>query len=543
MKGTVGVVSAPHALAAEVGAGVLQRGGNAFDAAVAVALAIGITQPYHSGLGGGCNITFMDATGKAGHINARGPAPQALTRDLFFEGDAPDYTRVRAGGLAVTIPSLVAGLEVLHQGRGRLPWLEVCLAPLSLASEGFTADFMLANVYRRGDTAEKIAHYAQDTPFAEPIREGQRVVQPRLAETLTVIARDPRAVYEGDIARQLVAAVQRSGGVLSLEDLASYQPRTAPLREFFYRGWRVLVPGLPTIGALQTGLALGVLSRFDLSKVAPGSAQHLHLIAETVKATYRVRAEVDNAEAAQRMMNEATVERLAADIRLDSVHSETFGRAVPPGESCTSHLCVADRDGNVVSQTQTIRSHFGSGVCDTQTGVVLNDSVGDFSLQPGEVTTQGISYRGNYNLLSPGTEPASSQSPLIAFHPKSGDIIAAGAAGGPRIVSATLQALTNQIDFGVNAQVAVALPRVHNHGAATDIEPDSPVAEALSVLGHRLETPPSMGVAQTLRRRGGVWEGGADPRGPGGVCLLIEDGDYTTVRRYGTSYPERTLLE
>ena len=197
MRETVGVVAAPHYLAAGVGARVLQGGGNAFDAAVAVALAIGITQPYHSGLGGGCNITFMDAEGEAGHINARGPAPQALTRDLFFTGGRPNYEAVRAGGLAVTVPSFVAGLMALHGGRGRLPWSDVCSAPLPLASRGFVADFMLAGVYAGGNTADKVARYAQGTPFGEPIREGQRVVQPRLTETLALVARDPRAVYEG----------------------------------------------------------------------------------------------------------------------------------------------------------------------------------------------------------------------------------------------------------------------------------------------------------------------------------------------------------
>ena len=534
MRETVGVVAAPHHLAAGVGARVLQGGGNAFDAAVAVALAIGIVQPYHSGLGGGCNITFMDAEGEAGHVNARGPAPRALTRDLFFEGDHPNYEFVRAGGLAVTAPSFVAGLMALHGGRGRLPWSDVCSAPLPLASRGFVADFMLAGVYAGGNTADKVARYAQGTPFGEPIREGQRVVQPRLAETLALVARDPRAVYEGEIARRLVTAARRSGGVLSLADLASYQAQTTPLQKTPYRGWCVLAPALPTVGSLQTQLALRLLSRFELAELAPGSARHLHLLAEVVKATYGMRAEVDGPEAALGMAEEATAELLAANIRPGGVHPGAFGRAAPSGESCTSHFCVADREGNVVSQTQTVRSHFGSGVCDPATGVVLNDSVGDFSLQPGEVTTQGISYRGAYNLLSPGAEPASSQSPLIALHPESGDLIAVGAAGGPRIVSATLQALVNQIDFGMDARLAVAFPRVHNHGPATNVEPNSPAAEALSALGHRVETTTQMGITQTARRRAGRWEGGADPRGPGGVSLVTEDG--VTIRSYGYSY-------
>ena len=544
---TLGVVAAPHALAAEVGARVLQNGGNAFDAAVSVALAIGVVQPYHSGIGGGCNVTFMTSNRESGHINARGPAPQALTRDLFFKGDAPDYERVRSGGLAVTVPSFVAGLEALHKGRGRLPWSEVVLAPLPLALGGFTADFRLANVYMEGNTAAKVASYAQDTPFAKPILEGQRVIQPQLAETLIKIAENPRAVYEGDIAQHLVAAVEGSGGVLGFRDLAAYQPQMTPLQETSYRGWRVLAPGLPTIGSLQTLLALRLLSPFKLGlapgDVTPGSAQHLHLVAEAVRASYRARAELEDAEAAATLLDAATVARLAEGVRLGNVFSsdvlsEPSSRAAPSSESCTSHFCVGDTEGNVVSQTQTVRSLFGSGVCDPVTGVVLNDSVGDFSLQPGEVTTQGISYRGDYNLLRPGTEPASSQSPLIAVHPESGDVIAVGAAGGPRIVSATLQALSNQIDFGMNAPLATAFPRVHSHGQRAELEPNHPAAQALAALGHPVKKTARMGIAQTIRRRGDTWEGGADPRGPGGVSLVVEDEGRTILRSYGYRYTE-----
>ena len=542
MKKTVGVVAAPHALAAEVGVRVLQNGGNAFDAAVSVALAIGVVQPYHSGIGGGCNISFMTSEGESGHINARGPAPQALTRDLFFKGDAPDYERVRSGGLAVTVPSFVAGLEALHRDRGRLPWSEVVLAPLPLALGGFTADFRLASVYTVGDTAAKVASYAQGTPFAKPVLEGQRVIQPQLAETLVKIAENPRAVYEGDVARHLVAAVEGSGGVLSFRDLAAYQPQTTPLQEISYRGWRVLAPGLPTIGSLQTLLALRLLSPFELGlapgDVTPGSAHHLHLVAEVVKATYRARAELDSAEAAATLLDAAAVARLAEGIKLTRIFSESFGYGVPSSESCTSHFCVGDAEGNVVSQTQTVRSLFGSGVCDPVTGVVLNDSVGDFSLQPGEVTTQGISYRGDYNLLRPGTEPASSQSPLIAVHGDSGDVIAVGAAGGPRIVSATLQALSNQIDFGMNAPLAAAFLRVHSHGQGAELEPNHPAAQALSALGHHVEETAQMGITQTIRRRGNTWEGGADPRGPGGVSLVVEDEGRTTLRSYGYYHSE-----
>lgn len=532
---TLGIVAAPHSRAAEVGGDVLRRGGNAFDAAVAVALAIGVTQPYHSGIGGGCNITFLMASGEAGHINARGPAPARLDRNLFLGDDGrPDYLRVAAGGLAVTVPSFVAGLDTLHRGRGRLSWSDVCLAPQPLAAEGYPADFMLARVYSGADIAEKVAQHGRGSPFAEPFLEGQSVTQPAMARTLAAIARDPRAVYEGDIGRHLVAAAQRSGGVLEPGDLAGYRPEATPLHETHYRGWRVLAPGLPTVGALQTLLALQILDRFPLDGSGPTSVRHLHLVAEAVNAGYGLRADLEDAATASTLLiDPAVADRLAARIRSGRPRPLEVPEA-PPDESCTSHFCVADGEGNVVSQTQTVRSHFGSGVIDPETGVVLNDSVGDFSLQPGETTAQGIRYRGSYNLVAPGAEPASSQSPLIAIHPESGDIIAAGAAGGPRIVSATVQALVNQIGFGLDARLAVALPRVHSHGPVTELEANQGVpVQGLQELGHRVEHLAQAGIAQTIRRRSGVWEGGADPRGPGGSVIVLKSGDGITLRGYG----------
>ena len=517
MKKQLGVVAAPHHLATEVGATVLQNGGNAFDAAVAVALAIGVAQPYHSGIGGGCNSTYMSADGKAGHINARGPAPQKLSRNLFLHEDGtPDHELANVGGLAVTIPSFVAGLCQLHQGRGRLPWSDVCLAPQAIAANGFPADFMLARVYTSSSTRDKVTSQSVDTVFGTPITEGERFTQPEMAETLAAIAADSRSIYEGEIARQLVATVTRTGGVLSLEDLANYRPTETPLHQITYRDWQILAPGLPTIGSLQMLLTLQILQHHDLSQLTAGSPAHLHLVAEAIRGTYALRAKMGSDDEAAQLIAPANAKRLAAAIHPGGVHLGPFVEMAT--DSCTSHFCVADSDGNVVSQTQTVRSHFGCGVIDPVTGIVLNDSVGDFSLQSGQITTQGIRYQGNYNLVAPGAEPASSQSPLLALHP-SGDILAVGAAGGPRIVSATVQGLLNQIDFGMTPAAATAFPRVHSHGPITDLEETSDAAEALMGLGHRIERTP-VGIMQTIRRKAGSWMGGADPRSPGKAIIV-----------------------
>ena len=539
MAEPTGIIAAPHMLASEVGADVLSNGGNAFDAAVAVALAIGVTQPYHSGIGGGCNCTYRTASGDTGHVNARGPAPQLLSRSLFLnDQNVPNYDLVTRGGLASTIPSFMAGLFKLHSGRGKLPWSDVCLAPQSLAADGFKADFMLANVYHQEATAAKIARYGGASPLAKPIVVGQPVVQPQMAEALAALAKDSRAIYSGEIAQQIATTAQRVGGVLSTDDLASYQAEETKLNTITYRGWQIYVPGLPTIGSLQAMLALQILDRFDLNQWTPGSPQHLHLVAEAVRATYAARAEVAGPEDSAKFLKPAFVTQFAGQIRLGQIHPNFFlttplDEASLGVESCTSHFCVADGEGNIVSQTQTIRSHFGSGVVDPTTGIALNDSVGDFSLQPGETTTQGIRYQGNYNLVAPGADPASSQCPLIAVHPDTGDMLAVGAAGGPRIVSATVQSLVNQIDYGMEPRLAAIFPRVHSHGPVTDLEPNSSAYNALAELGHQLKQRSPLGIMQTIRRRDDVWSGSADPRSPGGCIVVDNRNGQRTRQSYG----------
>lgn len=539
MNDCYAIVAAPHRLAAEVGAEVLANGGNAFDAAVSVALAIGVTQPYHSGIGGGCNATFRTASGDVGHINARGPAPTRLTSTHFLdERGTPNYELATEGGLATTIPSFVAGLWALHNGRGILPWADICLVPQPLASDGFMADFMLANTYKNAATAAKVARYGGRSPLAQPLSVGQIITQPQMGETLAAIAQDPKSVYTGDIAHQIVETAQSSDGVLDLTDLAGYQAETKSLHMFTYRDWQIYAPGLPTIGSLQAMLALQILAKFDLRQWAPCSPQHLHLIAEAVRATYAARAEIGGDRDSAKFLEPDFANRFASQVRLDRIHPTFFlkdngSASENSSESCTSHFCVADSAGNVVSQTQTIRSHFGAGVIDQATGIVLNDSVGDFSLQPGETTTQGIRYQGNYNLVAPGAEPASSQCPLIAIHPEWDDIIAVGAAGGPRIVSATVQALVNQIDFGMNPRLAAIIPRVHSHGPTTDIDTNSNAAQALTSLGHQINQRSPLGIMQTIRRRDGAWEGGADPSGPGGCVTLSNMNEHVIRQGYG----------
>ncbi|UCH24975.1 MAG: gamma-glutamyltransferase family protein [Trueperaceae bacterium] len=531
----LGVVAAPHHLASETGIEVLRRGGNAFDAAVAVSLAIGVVQPYHSGIGGGCSATYLTADGTRGSVGARGSAPQRLERSMFLGADgSPEHHLAHAGGLAVAVPALIRGLRALHDSRGRLPWREVCSAPVPLARDGFYTDFYMQRVSNRAPTVEKLARYAKSTPFERPLSEGEYLKQPQLAATLELLADDPDSLYTGEIGQAIVERVQDLGGVLSNSDLETYRPQHQALLEGSYRGWQILTPAVPTIGALQVMLSLQILDHFAIEELTPGSAEHLHLVAEALKLSYRARAGLTGDADALSFADRRRAAALAKEITLERTTPFAAHRNALDEGSCTSHFCVADADGNVVSQTQTVRNHFGSGVVEPTSGIVLNDMIGDFSLEVGGATDQGVRYR-DYNLLEPGAEPASSQSPVLALNPTTGDVVAAGAAGGPRIVSATLQALVNRIDFGMDLRACAGAARVHCHGPEVEVEPplDRAVSGRLEALGHRIRPEAGIAIMQIVERQGGSLAGAADPRGPGAATVLMRRGESVYARSYG----------
>lgn len=529
------MVASPHHLATDVGIDVLREGGNAFDAAAAVALAIGVVQPYHSGIGGGCSITYVTTDGQAGSVQARGSVPEGLDRSLLLEPTGtPDYERARNGPLAMVVPALVSGVHQVHEAHGRLPWQQVCLAPQPLARDGFLADFMLVRNWSEPKTVDKLKRFAAGTSVGKPIREGQRLSQPAMSATLTRLADDPAALHTGEIAHGIAEHVESLGGMLTASDLETYRTRSHSLNEGSYRGWRILAPGTPTIGALQVLLTLQILDDFPLGDLATGSVEHIHLLIEAIKLSYMARASIENDVEAVILADRKRAKALAARIRRDQ--ALPFEQIPVPSdlESSTSHFCVADAEGNVVSQTQTIGGHYGSGIVEPETGIVLNNLVGDFSLQVGDVTTQGIRY-GRYNLLEPGLEPASSQSPVIAVNSETGEVLAAGAAGGPKIVSATVQALVNCIDFGMNARGSANAPRVHCHGQDVELEPGlgTGLATQLENLGHSVRAVESIALMQVIRRTSDGWEGAADPRSPGSASIILQEGELTVVNTYG----------
>jgi len=534
---TTGVVSSPHYLATEVGVKLLVKGGNAFDAAVGVSLAIGVVQPYLSGIGGGGSITFYTKEGLCGCYQGRGSAPALLDLSQFIDEDGvPDYALARSGSIACVVPSLVPTLMMMHDDLGVLPWKTVIDCVIPLASEGFLADTFLAQRTGDVDARKKIDSHNSSKLFSKRVQEGQRILQLEMANTLDMIGDDSNEVKNGSIASSLSHLIQEKGGVLSVADLEGYQPFKQPLVEGKYRQWRILAPATPTIGALQVLLALHILDNFQVDAYLYGSSQHLHLVAEALKLSFVARGRLDDEQDAVSLGDYDKSAEMAQLIDLDSALDVDSLYGQSDNESCTSHFSVADREGNVVSQTQTIGGTFGSGVIDPVSGIVINNLIGDFSLRVGDITTQGIRY-GSYNLLSPGLEPASSQSPIIAINMDDGQILTVGAAGGPKIVSASLQAVVNYIDFGLGIKGSVDAARLHCHGQQLEVESGISLAiqSELSEMGHDIVNVPRIALLQMICKSAVGWEGASDPRGPGRASILIEEQGHIVSRDFGYS--------
>jgi gamma-glutamyltranspeptidase / glutathione hydrolase len=529
-----GVVAADHPDAARAGALMLARHGNACDAAVATALALGVVSPGGSGLGGGGFLLYYGARDKKVRaLDFRETAPRAAGRDMYLVNGRAVPEKSRWGGLAVAVPGEPAGLAELEAHCGKLGLAAVVEPAARLARDGFTASPHLAVSAAR--VLERLGAQA-DEPLRALLRPGGRAMAPgdklrneALARTLLAFGQGgPAAIYRGAIGREWVAAVKRTGGVMTEDDLDAYRARWREPLEIGYRGHRVFGPPAPSGGptALET---LAILdARPPLAPLGWGSSAALHAIAEALKHAFadRARRLGDPAflDATPNLTDPAYVRQLAAHIADDKTQkTESYGGkemtnapADPPHDHGTSHLCVVDGDGNAVALTTTINLGFGAALVGGSTGVLLNDEMDDFSSQPGVPNAYGL-IGGFANAIQPGKRPLSSMSPLLAF--KDGRPTACvGGSGGPLIVSETVQALTNVVDFGQDPLAAVSAPRIHAQWMPDVLiaEPEIPadVLDGLRRRGHKVVPPPpwATSAAQMIVVKPESLEAAADPR-------------------------------
>ncbi len=544
--GTRGMVVSAERHATEAGVAMLAAGGNAIDAAVATAFALGVTEPYHSGIGGGGLLLIHLASGETIALDARETAPAAAHARMFLEpGVAEDASR--SGPLAVATPGLVAGLALAQERWGTLPLADVLAPAIALAEDGFPIGLRHARMiefWRGMGHAERFPETAaiQAPPPGTPATPGWRLVQKDLAGTLRAIARDgPEAFYRGPIAAAIAGEVQRRGGILHADDLEAYRPKLREPVQGRYRGRTVRSFPPPSSGGIALLQMLTMLEGFDLATLGAGSSASIHRIAEAMKLAFADRAaylgdtdfvdvpvaqllDEDYAARQRARMLPPRWRRAPWTWGRDEVAIRVTGPGLgpwPPPPGGTSHFSVTDGAGNAVAVTQTVNLLYGSGLTAAGTGIVLNDEMDDFAIDLNQPNAFGLIDTTGRNAVAPGKRPLSSMTPTILL--ENGRVrMVTGSPGGPRIISTTLLTILNVFDYGMDVSEAVAAPRFHHQWEPDELRVERAipvdVREALRRRGHPVvvsERNWSSAQAIVIDPETGWHLGGSDPRSDG----------------------------
>lgn len=527
-----GAIAAAHPLAVEAGHETLKRGGNAFDAAVAVAAALAVVEPYSSGLGGGgFFLLHRAADGRQVMVDGRETAPANITTSLFFDAAGnPVRGASTRGGTAAAIPGTPAALVHVAQHYGRLP-LAVALAPaIQLARDGFRVDARYARIaglraglLRQDDSAAKIFLDSGQAP-----RAGFVLRQPDLAATLELLARDGRqGYYSGRVAQALVSSANAAGGVWHLTDLENYRVIEREPVRFTYRGANITAAPLPSAGGIALAQSLQILERFQLSD--PGRPESAHLVAEALRRAFHDRArylgdsDFVAVPVAGLVAREYALRRAGSIDPVAATKSAELGEELPPrdGSGNTTHFSVIDAAGNRVGATLTINLLFGTGIVAGGTGVLLNNEMDDFTLRPD--LPNSFRLRGSVaNAIAPGKRPLSSMTPTFVEDEKG--VLILGAPGGSRIISQVLLGILEYLRAPqVDLQHLLAMPRYHHQywPDRVEVEPDAYSPEwraAMAAKGHVLQIAGrKWGNMQVVfkSRQTGAAEAASDPRGSG----------------------------
>lgn len=511
LRGPRGAVSADHELAARAGSEVLAKGGNAVDAAIATALALGVVQPAGSGLGGGGFLVFRRADGTVRVLDFREVAPKQAHANLFVDLKTGQVVpeRSRRGGLAVGVPGEAAGFALALRELGSLPADQVIAPALRLAKEGFTVGRHLSRSAAAVVPQLRAGHPLRTllAPGGAPLKMGEQWRRPELAETLSILSKEGFAAYyrtdPGAIGDEIVHAAAAEGGVLTADDLRSYKPVWRSPLLGRYRGWQIVTAPPPAGGvtALET---LQILDARPAFTEGPGASATLHEIIESFKHAFADRARYHGDPAFDNVPPELGTadyaKGRAATVRPDGIlPASQYGR--PQGQTSlqaprdhgTSHLCVVDKDGNAAALTTTVNLSFGAHVIAGRTGILLNNQMDDFAAQSNKPNAFGLVGTGA-NSVAAGKRPASSMSPLLAVAPD-GSVLCVGGSGGPTIVTGVVQTVINVVDFRMSVEAAIAAPRVHAQFIPENVlvEPEiaSDVRAALSRRGHKLVVTPA----------------------------------------------------
>jgi gamma-glutamyltranspeptidase/glutathione hydrolase len=534
-----GMVASTSEIASHVGADVMKRGGNAVDAAVAVALTMAVTWPAAGNLGGGGFMLIRMADGTSEAVDYREVAPLAASREMYLDAKGNVIKGASTDGYkAVGVPGTIAGLMLVHKRHGKLKWSELVEPARKLAADGFIVTPFFDGVLHDADTLKKMNPWPESKRiFLRDGRSytiGERFKQPELAATLARIQKNPRDFYEGITARRIVADMRAQGGLITMKDLREYKPVIRTPLHGTYRGHEFIVMPPPSSGSVAIIEMLHMLEHYDVGSMGWQSARYLHLLTEVMRRAFADRAEFlgdpdFNTMPIAALTSEKYAEERRKTIDLERASSSKEIRAGDPApfeKTDTTHFSIVDADGSMVSNTYTLNDWFGSGVTAKGTGVLLNNEMDDFTSRPG-VANEYQLVQSEKNSIAPKKRPLSSMVPLIMLDgtlDRGKPWLAVGAAGGPRIISTVLEIVLSVVDFHINIQQAVDGGRIHHQWMPDEIywEPDGTNPDTRAILekmGHKFHEKGldhiSDANAVMIDPKTGLRQGGSDARRSG----------------------------
>jgi gamma-glutamyltranspeptidase / glutathione hydrolase len=524
VRGRHGMVASTNEIASQVGVDIMKRGGNAVDAAIAVAFALAVTHPAAGNLGGGGFMMIRLKDGRTTAIDYREMAPAAAHRDVYLdkngnliEGEGGSLVGYRAAG----VPGTVRGMELALKkyGSGKLTWAQLLEPARRLAATGFNVNHSLArSLHGNREYLEKYPEtkriYLKGGKFYS---EGELFRQPELAATFARLQRlGPNEFYEGETARLIVADMKRNNGLMTMADLHGYVAKErTPLRGN-YRGYEIISMPPPSSGGAVLIEMLNILEGFDLKKLEASSSDRYHLMAEAMRRAFADRAEYMG-------------DSLRANINTERASTSTEVRAGRPAgyeSEETTHFTVVDAQGNAVANTYTLNNSYGSAAVAKGTGMLLNDEMDDFAAKPGTPNMYGL-IQGERNAVAPKKRPLSAMTPTIVLRKNGSLWFTVGSPGGPTIINTVFCIITNVIDYDMGIQQAIDFPRIHHQWLPDELvgEPfglSGDTQRALSSRGHKLaEKPRYLGDAEgiMIEEKTGVRLGATDPRRSDGLAI------------------------
>jgi gamma-glutamyltranspeptidase/glutathione hydrolase len=536
-----GMVASTNEVASGVGVDIMKRGGNAVDAAIAVAFALAVTHPAAGNLGGGGFMMIRLKDGRTTAIDYREMAPAAAHRDIYLdkngnliEGEGGSLIGYRAAG----VPGTVRGMELALKkyGSGKLTWAQLVEPARRLAANGFTVTYSLARSLH--SSREYLSKYAETSHIYlrsnNFYKEGEIFRQPELAATFARLQRSgPNEFYDGETARLIVADMKRNNGLMTMEDLRGYIAKERTPVRGSYRGHEIISMPPPSSGGAVLIQMLNILEGFDFQKLEANSSDRYHLMAESMRRAFADRAEYMGDSDFVKvpvagLIDKSYAATLRATINTDRASTSDEVRAGRPAgyeSDDTTHFTVVDADGNAVSNTYTLNNSYGSAAVVRGTGILLNDEMDDFAAKPGTPNLYGL-IQGERNAVAPRKRPLSAMTPTIVLRKDGSLWFTVGSPGGPTIINTVLCIITNVIDYEMNIQQAIDFPRIHHQWLPDELvgEPfglSGDTQRALTSRGHKLAKLRYLGDAEgiMIEEKTGMRLGATDPRRSDGQAV------------------------